>query len=158
MRISTVSIAIFIATFALLATDAMAKDEVYRWVDKDGVVHFGDRPAGQTNAEKIDVQTDSGKATSSVPATANPDQQQEPQTSYAQQRRDERAEVRKATAEKDKDLAAGCAHHKQLVSQLEPSTRVMVEYEDGTVIRMDDNDRLKKLAESKAYIAENCNK
>jgi hypothetical protein len=34
----------------------------------------------------------------------------------------------------------------------------MVEYEDGTVVRLDDNERLKTLDEAKAYIAENCNK
>ena len=55
-------------------------------------------------------------------------------------------------------IAAGCEQRYQLVSQLEPSTRVIVEYEDGTVGRLDDNERLEMLNEAKAYIAEKCDK
>ncbi len=154
MRITTILVTILIATSVLMATDAMAEDEIYRWVDENGVVHFGDRTEGRADVEKIDLKADSDiSPSSSAPASTDTSQ-----PSYAQQRRDERAKTRKAAAEKEKGLAEGCAHHRQLVSQLEPSTRVMVRYEDGTVVRMDDNERLKSLAESKAFIAENCNK
>jgi len=157
MRFVTILMTVFIATAALMATDATAKDEIYRWVDENGVVHFGDRTEGRADVEQIDIRN--GNRSSSAPASADTNQQQEPQQpSYAQQRRDERAEIRKKAAEEEKDLAKGCAHHRQLVAQLEPSTRVMVTYEDGKVVRMDDNERLKSLTESKAYIAENCNK
>ncbi|MCK4950814.1 MAG: DUF4124 domain-containing protein, partial [Gammaproteobacteria bacterium] len=32
--------------------------DVYRWVDEDGAVHFGDRPANKQSAEKIEIKTD----------------------------------------------------------------------------------------------------
>jgi len=38
----------------LLAGTALASTEVYRWVDKDGVVHFSDRPA--EGAERVELQ------------------------------------------------------------------------------------------------------
>ena len=51
-----------------------------------------------------------------------------------------------------------CAQRRTLVSQLEPSSRVMVKMEDGTVTRLDDNIRLETLNEAKTYIANNCEK
>ncbi len=44
--------AIFAATCLLIACEALA--EVYRWVDEDGRVHFGDRP-GAVEADKLDI-------------------------------------------------------------------------------------------------------
>ncbi len=42
----------------LLAGMALASTEVYRWVDKDGVVHFSDRPSeGAERVELPDAQT-----------------------------------------------------------------------------------------------------
>ena len=155
MRIATIFTIILFATLVLLAAQAVANDEIYRWVDENGVVHFGDRPDGQTNSEVIEIKSDPG---TSVPAysapTATDSSQQEP--SAAQQIRIDRAEKRKEAAEKQEAIAAGCEQRHQLVAQLEPSTRVIVEYEDGTIGRLDDNERLETLAEAKAYIAEKC--
>jgi hypothetical protein len=156
MRIATILTAVFISILVLSATDAIAENEIYRWVDENGVVHFGDRPGGQAKAEKIDIPESRINSTQPASVTASGDTSQQP--SYAQQHRDERAANRKEAAEKQKALEADCPQRRQLVAQLEPSTRVMVTYEDGTVIRMDDNDRLEKLNEAKAFIAENCDK
>jgi len=160
MRFTTISMLILIVTLDLSATNAVAKDEVYRWVDENGVVHFGDRPDGQSNAEPVDIQTSRGSSTqpSSAPLSTDTGQQQEPQPSYAQQRRDKRAEKRKETSEKQRAIAAGCAQRRQLIARLEPSARVMVELEDGSVIRMDDDERLKTLGEAKTYVADKCDK
>ena len=156
MRIATILMAVFISILVLSATDAIAEDEIYRWVDENGVVHFGDRPDGQAGVEKIDVQENRSSSTRASSAPVSSDTGQQP--SYAQQQRDERAKIREETAEKEQAIAAGCEQRRQLVAQLEPSTRVMVRLEDGTVTRLDDNERLETLAEAKAYIAENCDK
>ena len=154
MRIATILMAIFISILVLSATDAIADDEIYRWVDENGVVHFGNRPDGQAGVEKVDIPETRINSSQPAATTASTDTSMEP--SYAQQRRDERAKKHKEAAEKEQAIAAGCAQRRQLVAQLEPSTRVMVTLEDGTVTRMDDNKRLETLAETKAYIAENC--
>lgn len=156
MRISTILSLVFISTLVFSAADAIATDEIYRWVDENGVVHFGDRPDGQAGVEKVEVQENQNSNTPTASAPAATDASQEP--SYAQQRRDERAKKHEEAAEKEQAIAAGCEQRRQLVAQLEPSTRVMVRLEDGTVTRMDDNKRLETLAEAKAYIAENCDK
>lgn len=159
MRIAAITLAVLIVTLPFLATDAMTSEEIFRWVDDKGVVHFGDRPPANTEAEKIIIQQNTSTQTPPVPESAapDPDQALEPQPSLAQQLRDERALKRAEAAEKERIIAEACAQRRTIVSQLEPSTRVMVKQEDGTITRMDDNVRLETLNEAKSYIAANCN-
>jgi len=159
MRIAIIITLVLIITLPFLATDAMATDEIYRWVDENGVVHFGDRPPAETVAEQVVIQpgirSDTTPPSGSAPADSN--QSPEPQPSVAQQIRDERAKRRAEIEENKKMVAEACAQRRKIVSQLEPSPRVMVRMEDGTVTRMDDDVRLETLNEAEAYIAANCN-
>ena len=62
MRIATL---LHIGLFALCASGpALAGDEVYRWVDKDGVVHYGGQPPSKDAkpATLPDIQTYSHRA------------------------------------------------------------------------------------------------
>jgi len=157
MRISTIWMVVLTAAMMLAATDATAKDEVYRWVDDKGVVHFGDQPPQKTNAETIDLrESDSTGVQPSVNPAASADNIYETEPSYAQQQREARAERRKEAAETREVVDAACRQRREIVAQLEPSPRVMVRGENGEVYRLDDNERLKALNEAKAYIAENC--
>lgn len=159
MRIANTILVLLIAASCFLATAAKGDDQVYRWVDENGVVHFGDMPPGQSESEQITINASKPSSTpSSSPAgPVNPDASAEPQPSIAQQLREERAEKRAETKEKDKMIAEACEQRRTIVSQLEPSTRVMVREEDGTVTRLDDSVRLETLNEAKTYIANNCN-
>ena len=159
MRISRILMTVLITAFVLMAMDAIAKDDVYRWVDENGVVHFSNQPNDAASAEKVDIQQDTGTNTqpgSGVDSNAIYAPPSEP--SKAQQQREERAKNRKAATEKAEAVDAGCAQRRQIVAQLEPSTRVMVRGEDGEVYRLDDNERLKAIDEAKAYMAEKCDK
>jgi hypothetical protein len=157
MRISTFFLAVLIATLALSTTQTVAEEEIYRWVDKDGVVHFEPRPEGHADAEVVELMEAPDYDSQSNPEQSSP-YTTDPQPSYAQKQRDEREQGRKEAAEKQKEMDVLCKNNRDRVATLEPTTRVMYKQEDGTVIRMDDNDRLDKLAESKAFIAENCDK
>lgn len=160
MRIAKMILALLIVTFAILATDSVAENEIYRWVDENGVVHFGDQPPANTAAGKVSVQTSkiSTAPSSSAATLEEPSPLFEPEPSAAQKIRDERAERRAEIAENKRITEETCAQRKAVVSQLEPSTRVLVRLEDGTVTRMDDDVRLETLNEAKSYIAQNCDK
>ena len=117
---------------------------------KNGVVHFGNRPPEKEDAESVTIPQSAGvSAHSSEQVPSSSDSTDEPQPSVAQQLRDERAE-NVAEQKKAKRYGRGCEQRRTLVSQLEPSTRVMVKLEDGTVTRMDDNVRLETLNEAKS--------
>lgn len=159
MRTTTIILMIITATLVMWVPKTDAQDEIYRWVDENGVVHFGDRPDGQGNAERVQIQKDVNSSNPDALESESSASGQQPSTapSYAQQLRDERAEKRaEATAAREKTEAA-CEKVRQYVATIEPSTRVMVTKEDGTVTRMDGEVRAQKVAEGKAFLAEHCN-
>jgi len=41
---------------ALWIGQAMAAGKIYTWTDEDGVVHYGDRPPKEVNAEEVSIQ------------------------------------------------------------------------------------------------------
>lgn len=153
---------ILVVTLTLSTTLLMAEEKIYRWVDADGVVHFGDQPNDKFDSEQIEVKkgpeyvpSAPQQASAGTETTTGADSGDE-EVSYAQQRRDLRAKQRQEAAEKKQEVAARCEMHQKLVTQLEPMTRVIVQREDGSVERMDDNERLAQLKKSKDFIAENC--
>ena len=152
MRFATFFMIVFIGIFTVWAPQSAAQDEIYRWVDDKGVVHFGDRPSQQADVEKISIPE------SQPQPSAIQEEAQNPQPNLAQQLREERAEARREREANAEVTAKNCEKARELVSRLEPMTRVMVTHEDGTVTRMDDNDRLEKLGEAKTFIAGNCDK
>jgi hypothetical protein len=154
---------------ALSSSALVAENKIYRWVDADGVVHYGERPNAQFNSEEVAVSKAPGYSQQASPAPSTPTsasggeageapgaQATEPEPSYAQQRRDARAKARKEAAEEKQEMAAKCDLHRQLVAKLEPMPRVIIQREDGTVERMDDNERLAQLKKSKDFVSENC--
>ena len=157
MRFATFFMIIFIGVFTMWAPQSAAQEDIYRWVDDKGVVHFGDRPPQQADVEKISI-PESQIQPSDGSDPVDQEASQSPQPNLAQQLREERAEARKKREANAEVAAKSCAKAREIVSQLEPMTRVMVTHEDGTVTRMDDNDRLEKLGEAKAVVAENCDK
>ena len=160
MRFETALVIVFISALMIGAPDSLAQDQVYRWVDENGIVHFGDLPPENSASESVSIPQSAGISAQTPADTALDDAKQtaEPQPSLAQQLRDERAEARRKAEEQNKLIAEACVQRRTLVSQLEPSTRVMVKDEDGKVTRLDDNVRIETLNEAKSYIAKNCDK
>ena len=68
--------------FALLATAGASATEVYRWVDKDGRVHYGDQP--KQGGEAVDVRTGSGSGVPSESEQARLNRDAECQKKKAQ--------------------------------------------------------------------------
>jgi len=158
MRTVMTLMAVLVTTFTLSATAAHAADEIYRWVDENGVPHFADLPPAQFESEKVEIHKDT---TVLFPQTSDQDEtsasdQQGMQPSFAQQQREERSAKRREAAQKKQELAAECEQNRRRVAALEPFPRVIIEREDGSITRMDDNDRLKMLDEAKSFVASNC--
>ena len=154
MRIAKYLTTTLIATLVLSTSLVQAEEKVYRWVDENGVVHFGSRPEANTGAELIKLQKTPQQT--STEAGVDPAFPVDTGPSYAQKLRDERAKKREETTRKRAEVEQECNRHKDLIAKLEPKPRVIIQKEDGTVERMDDNDRLERVRESKDFIARNC--
>jgi hypothetical protein len=95
---------VFFALFAL-ASAALA-EELYRWVDADGKVHFGDRPPLAAKAENIEgamrpINTaDGGSTQASTAANSNVNTQRQLQREYEnrQQQRQQKQQQQMAAA------------------------------------------------------------
>lgn len=148
-----------------------AATEVYTWTDEHGVVHYSDAPPNQAESEKINVQgmyrpgtsgayptsgesaqsgTASGEA---VPAVASP---AEAPKSVAEQRREEIATNSRERREAREQIDRLCDLHRKRLEQVEPARRVFYTNEAGESVRMDDDQRMALVDESRAFIQENC--
>jgi len=158
---------ILLCTLAAVSCQAALAAEVYTWTDADGVVHFSDAPresgesatlqleeiyrpgSADAYAEPEAVPADTAAEVSEAPAPG-------PAPSAAQQRREqisrERAERQQQAAEAERL----CALHRQRLEQMEPARRVFYTNEQGESVRMDDEQRMGLIDESKQYLADNC--
>jgi hypothetical protein len=149
-----------------------AANEVFKWTDENGVVHFGDRPPEGQKTQIIDIPQASssnnawatpspddaqpGSDSSAADATKLPGEEEEAPMSLADQRREQIATDRKERREEREETERMCAKHRQRLTQMEPARRVFYTDETGQSVRMDDDVRMDLIAEDKAFIAENC--
>ena len=157
---------VLLCTLALLGCQATAAAEVYTWTDENGTVHYSDAPPESGRAATLQVDeiyrpgsADAYSRPAEAPAAAAEDAAEAPPEttpSAAQQRREqiaqERAEREQAAAEQERL----CALHRQRVEQMEPARRVFYEDEKGETVRMDDDQRMGLVDESREYLARHC--
>ena len=157
MRISTILMVVITTIFLLMAAEARAYGEVYRWVDENGKVHYGDHPPQKADAKTVDIEIPPASGVEPLPDSPYAvDEADKNEPSYAEQQRTKREEKRKSAMKSKAELEDACAQRREVISQLEPSPRVMIRTEDGEVQRMDDGVRLKSLTEAKDFLAKNC--
>lgn len=140
------------------ASGALAATEVYRWTDENGVVHFVDTPPGNSEARKVVIEEAYRPGTTGAyPApgdTASEDG--EPPLSLADQRREEIAQNREKRRSEAAERERLCAQYRQRLQQVEPARRVLYTDENGDTVRMDDDQRMAAVKESKDYLRRNC--
>jgi hypothetical protein len=125
---------------------------MYRWVDEKSEVRYSDRPPEQSEVEKVDLRE--SKTTGIQPGETNTESVETP--SAAEQSRQSRKEKWDAAKASKKEMAKICEKNREIVETIEPHSRVLTETEDGTIVRMDDNERLSRVAAAKEQMAANC--
>ena len=136
--------------------------EVYTWTDEEGTVHFSDspRPSGAMDVIEVDEIPRPGTADAyddpGEDAAAAAEETGETVNSAAQQRREEIARVGAERKEAQVETDRLCALHRQRLEQMEPARRVFYVNEAGESVRMDDDQRMGLIDESKAFLAANC--
>jgi hypothetical protein len=138
--------------------------EVYSWKDENGVVHYSDSPRASGQMEALELEeiyrpgsTDAYATPADSSASASASGTEPEPASAAQKRREEIAKGRAERREQQAETEKLCARHRQRLEQMEPARRVMYTDEQGETVRMDDDQRMALIDESKAYLRENCN-
>jgi len=140
--------------------------EVYTWTDQAGIVHFSDLPPQTGDARMMQVEDvyrpgsssayPAAEDTTAAPSGEDDNPMTENPATLAQQRRTQLAKDREARKEKMAETAEMCEKYEQLLARLEPARRVFYTNDKGEQVRMDDNERVERIEESKDYIAKNC--
>lgn len=143
--------AVFVACF-LAITAYGQSNEMYQYTDENGTVVFTDqKPVDQeVSAQAIPVdpapQGDNPYATENMPDAS----------SIAEQRREEIVHNKQEARQAQAVNQAQCAAWQAEVDRLEPNRRVFYTNEKGETERMDDVERVNKVAALKQQIAANC--
>ncbi|QEY57962.1 DUF4124 domain-containing protein [Pseudomonas sp. C27(2019)] len=142
--ITTASLLLVFSSLAIAAP-------IYKWVDAQGVTHFGSEPPSDRPAES--VSTNSFQPPLPEKSAAQLAKEAEQQSSKTQAQIDR--EVRKQIAEETAALKKYCENVRHNLAQLENNPRVLAEI-DGKPTRLSEEERQARIAEMKQVILERC--
>ena len=159
-----VTLFIVLLSAAITMPHASADKAVYRWVDDDGIVHFGNHAPEGVNATEVALKpgtNEPGRPEQNTGPSPETDTtagaEEEVPVSVAEQRRQARAERRQKYNEDKQQMESQCKTMRTQKDFVEPNPRVIVQDEYGNPRRLDDKEREEMLDEANAFLAENCN-
>lgn len=148
----------FLAGFAALAitvSSAVYADEIYKWTDEDGNVHYEDRPSGEPSEQRLQFsynRTDSTAVDERVKA------QRDVENTRREARADKDAEdqtIAEERAAAEKKLEQ-CQQYRASLKVMLESRRVYREDEAGERTYLDDTARAEARTKAEELIKETC--
>ncbi|MDM3871983.1 DUF4124 domain-containing protein [Porticoccus sp. W117] len=140
-----------LAIVMLLSPGLQAKEVIYKWTDKNGVVHYSSHPPAGQKAEKVKVV---GRKGTSVDISKKADRQPQPAPEQQQQAVAPPAEVEPPPSRKNPEH---CEQAKKNLWNLENYPRLRIEDpETGERRMMSDDERQQYLDEANKQIKEFC--
>ncbi len=141
-----------LGTLLLLAA-SQAQAAMYKWTDAQGQVQFGQFPPPGVAAEPVKPPP----PPASRPPTERPDVQERLR---ALEERKQQERERETEAREKREQAAlveqNCRNARASIRLLETGGNRLYRMPDGSVTRMDDQERQRRMNESKKYLAEHC--
>jgi hypothetical protein len=139
--------------FAWTASVAGSTDKIYKWVDQNGAIQYTQFPP-PSGIEVLEVRN--------APPPADDPAAERARIQQETEALDERMEERKETAAKAEQQAKNrkirqenCATARNNLAELQQGGIKRYRLPDGTVLRLTEEDRQKRIAETEAQIAEN---
>ncbi len=172
------SIRLFLLAAGLLAAPGAIYaqgQQIYTWTDENGVVHYVDTPPDHRDAASMDApeayrpgSADAYPAADAVDSAAanhpgneeisatDTDHPGNEEVSYADQKREQMAREREQRRKEQAQRKQNCAQASEQLAALEPARRVFSSNAQGEPERVDDEERMRLIAEAKALVAKNC--
>jgi hypothetical protein len=131
---------------------AAAADQIYRWVDKDGMTHFSSQPPASGDYKRITPSLPPTDAAPGIDAMRQRAQSIDSDNSKVAKARQDALKAKAEDAEK-------CAKARERISYLDehPAHRLYTVGADGTESRMTDEQYDADMAQAKAIAADSCN-
>lgn len=144
-----------LAAFAITTSTSIVAEEIYKWTDSDGNVHYTDRPSGERSEERMQV---SYNRTSSAAVQ----QRVAAHRDATSARRDARSDADKAkqTAAAERaeaeQRAASCQRYRAQLKTMLESRRLYREDDAGERVYLDDAARTEARTKAEDLIKETC--
>jgi len=151
MNIKATALALILA---VTVTGTVSASEIYKWVDEDGGIHYGDRPTGAASEERLTVRsrpTDPEAVQSQVVARLNAQTTMAEAAANAPQGPSEeelRAEAR--------ERAEKCSTYRQRLEKFVHSRRLYREDENGERVYLDEDETLAARERVQNQVEEYC--
>ncbi|MFC3607138.1 DUF4124 domain-containing protein [Stutzerimonas tarimensis] len=130
---------------------AAAAAPIYKWVDAEGVTHFGAHPPAGQPAETFSISNIGSRPSPPAPAVAIENENENENEEQAALDR----QVQREVAQQQAELKTYCTSLRTSLAQLTNNPRLRVE-EDGQSRRIDEEERQARIAETRQKIAEDC--
>lgn len=143
-----------ILVIAALQVAFPASAEIYKWVDGQGRVHYGDRPEGESSTQQIEVD----EAPSAPPSSDSMSREEKRRRllETMQEDRDEKAERRaQKKAERERDHR-NCIQYRDRKRQLESASRLYSLDRDGNRVFISNEERDRTMRDLQARINKYC--
>jgi len=144
-----------LVAFALTAATAVYAEEIYKWTDDDGNVHYGDRPSGSPTEERLQI---SSSRTSSSAVSRRVQSYQDATAAREEAREERKSAEASAAAERQaaEEQAQRCAQMRAQLKTMLEARRVYREGDDGERVYLDEQQRDDARAKAEEQISENC--
>lgn len=134
----------------LLLSPASHAGKFYKWVDSQGVTHYGENPPDTETAAVVNVKTG---ASSDQEQAIEQLEEKRKAAEAANQAPEEDAEL---TQQNREIMANNCKIQRQNLAQLKANRRVKETDANGEVRYLDGEEIKARIAEVEKYISENC--
>jgi len=145
---------IFMGSLLLALAPTVMAAQVYKWVDAQGITHFGAQPPEGTEAATVNTNAAQPK-TSNFPPPAAAKPTLPPSVDEKQKAADEK--VRQQVAQEEAERLKQCDKLRSDVAQLKNNPRIRVDDGNGDLRRITEEERQDRIAASEKSIRENCN-
>lgn len=140
---------IITSSLLLALSSSVMAGQFYKWVDAQGVTHFGAQPPQGQEATSVNTNSIQPKAPASKPATpAGQDTNDNAQKAID-------AKVKQDVAAQEAELKKYCESVRTNLAQLQNNPRLRTEV-NGEMRRLSEDERQAKIAESEKAIQANC--
>lgn len=145
-----------VLTAVLSFSTPLAKAEVYRWVDANGRVHFGDRAPADRKAEALGMPESTGGVATQDVSEQELRERQERVSRVLEEERLEKEQQKAALKQQEAEKAVYCERFRNRMERLEASSQVYSENKDGTVKYWKDKDADRYKAKQRAQYQAEC--
>ncbi|QGZ30075.1 DUF4124 domain-containing protein [Stutzerimonas stutzeri] len=132
----------------LALSGSVTAGQVYKWVDAQGITHFGAQPPQGQSAETLNTATPPPRPVATAP--------EQPDLSGDSEQRRIDSQVKRQVAEQEAERQRYCTTLRTNLAQLQNNPRVRMET-DGEVRRLNEEERQGRISETQQKIAETCN-